>query len=227
MTADNAKSDLRRNPLAVWVDWSIWAVREYRTLLCIGLSVVLAASLSWAGYSWYQTRREGEARGGLVQAYNKLRGEKSGETGNPDEAMQLFDSVAGRYAGTASAEEALIRLGNLQDEKQKYEAAFATFSRYLAEYPSGRYRVLASIGKAYVCETLGKLDEAVKTLSDILLSAKTDPMIGEAYSSLARLYEVQKKPDEALKIYGQISEKFPQSQWAQQALQNMSRLRSK
>jgi TolA-binding protein len=227
MTADNAKSDLRRNPLAVWVDWSFWAARQYRTALLIALAAATVAGLALAGYSWFQERREGEARASLVLAYAKLRGEKTGETGNPDEAMQIFDSLAGRFAGTVSAEEALIRLGNLQDEKQKFEAAFATFSRYLQEYPRGRYRVLASIGKAYVAETLGRLDDAVKTLTDILITAKDDPIIGEAYASLARMYEIQKKPDEAMKIYGQISEKFPQSQWAQQALQQMSRLRTK
>jgi predicted negative regulator of RcsB-dependent stress response len=162
MTADNAKANIRRNPLAVGVDWSFWAARQYRTSLLIALVVVVTAGLAWGGYSWYQEQREGEARASLVQAYAKLRGEKSGETGNPDEAMQLFESLSGRYTGTVSAEEALIRLGNLQDEKQKYEASLATFSRYLREYPRGRFLVLAAIGKAYACETLGKLDEAVK-----------------------------------------------------------------
>ena len=54
-----------------------------------------------------------------------------------------------------------------------------------------------------------------------------DPLAGEAYTSLAHVYEAMKKPEDALRIYSQIAERFPQTHWAQNALQRMSALKSK
>ena len=45
--------------------------------------------------------------------------------------------------------------------------------------------------------------------------------------ALARMYEGLKKPDEAMRVYGQVVEKFSQTQWAQHALQRMSALKTK
>jgi len=36
-----------------------------------------------------------------------------------------------------------------------------------------------------------------------------------------------KKPEDALRVYSQIAERFPQTHWAQNALQRMSVLKSK
>jgi TolA-binding protein len=86
---------------------------------------------------------------------------------------------------------------------------------------------MAGIGKAYAEEAKGDLPAAERTLSQLVEAAKDDPLAGEAYSSLAHVYEAMQKPEDALRVYGQIAERFAQTHWAQNALQRMSALKSK
>jgi TolA-binding protein len=86
---------------------------------------------------------------------------------------------------------------------------------------------MAGIGKAYAEEAKGDLVAAERTLSQLVEIAPDDPLAGEAYSTLAHVYEVMKKPDEAVRVYNQIAERFTQTHWAQNALQRMSALKTK
>lgn len=187
------------------------------------IAIVLAAG---AGYWWYRERQEDEAGRALARAHAALRGEQAGDQGNPEEAMRRYREVAEKR-GTRSAEEALVRLGNLQYDAGKVDEAVASFGEYLAAYPRGRFLLAASLGKSYALETKGDLQEAAKTLSETLDREKEDPLVGEVYISLARLYEGLKKPDEAMRVYGQVVERFEQTQWAQYALKRMGSLKTK
>ena len=87
--------------------------------------------------------------------------------------------------------------------------------------------MMAGVAKAYAEEKKGDLPAAEKTLKDVVERVKGDPLAGEAYSSLAHVYEVMKKPEDAVRVYGQIAEQFAQTHWAQNAIQRMSALKTK
>ena len=87
--------------------------------------------------------------------------------------------------------------------------------------------MMAAIGKAYAEETKGDLAAAEKTLVAAIDGGKDDPLVGEAELALARVYEGLKKTDDAVKTYGQLAEKFPQTHWGQYALERMASLRAK
>lgn len=227
MTSAVSKKELRRNPLAALVGEAIRFARAQRTAILAVVALLALASAGGAGYWWYEKHREEIAGRALAEAEDLLRGDKPGSPGKPDEAMQHLRAVATQYRGTPSGEEALVRLGNLQYDGGKPDEARATFDEYLSAYPRGRFLVMAGLGKAYAQEAKGDFQGAAQTLSDIVGKAKDDPLAGEAYTSLARVYEELKKPDEAVRIYGQIAEKYSQTQWAQHALQRMSDLKPK
>ncbi len=86
--------------------------------------------------------------------------------------------------------------------------------------------MMAAIGKAYAEESKGDLAAAEKTLTAAIEKRKNDPLVGEAETSLARVYEGLKRPDEALKVYGQVAESFPQTRWGQYALERMGSLKA-
>jgi TolA-binding protein len=132
-----------------------------------------------------------------------------------------------QFPRTRSAEEALIMLGNFQYDAGKMDGALTSFSQYLTTFPRGRFIMEAGLGKAYAQEARGDFQGAAQTLSRILDRDRDDPLAGEAYMSLARLYEEMKKPDDAMRVYGQVLEKYPQTRWAQYALQRMSALKTK
>jgi TolA-binding protein len=87
--------------------------------------------------------------------------------------------------------------------------------------------MVAALGQAYVDQAGGNLEGAAQTLSDVLIRAKDDPLAGEALLTLAMVHEELKRPDEAMRIYGQVSEQYTGTQWAQRALKRMSSLKGK
>jgi len=225
VTSAIKKQDIRRNPLAEYVGAVVWFVREKRkVVLAVVGGLVIVAGLV-AGYWWYQERQEEEASRILAGAFTAVRGEQPGSSPNLDGASKRFRDVVQQYPRTRSAEEAFIALGDLQYAANKIDEALGTFSEYLSAFPRGRFRVMAGLGKAYAQEAKGDLQGGVQTLSELLDRYKDDPLAGEAYLSLARLYEGLKKTDDAMRIYGQVTERYGQSQWAQRALQRMSFLK--
>ncbi len=222
-----SKQEIRRNPLAEWVGAAVRFVQAYQVAI-VAVVVVLAIGAIGAGaYWWHQQRQEEEASRLLGNAFAKTRGEEPGAAGNPGEAAKLFQEVVKQYPKTGSAEEALIALGNLQYSEGKTDDALASFSQYLTAFPRGRFILEAGLGKAYAQEAKGDFQGAAQTLSQILNKNKEDPLAGEAYMSLARVYEEMKKPDDAMRVYGEVVERYPQTRWAQHALQRMSALKSK
>jgi predicted negative regulator of RcsB-dependent stress response len=226
MTHALRKDDVRRNPLAVWIAEAVQFTRDRKALMLGILVAILVGVAGFSVYTWNQVREEREAQRVLAKAQTALLGATPGGPKNPDEAKKLYVETIDKYPRTIAAEESLIRLGNLQFDGGKYDEAIAAFQRYLTTFSRGRFVVIAGIGKAYAEEAKGDLPAAEKTLSNVLEIAKDDPLIGEAYTSLAQTYEAMKKRDDALRIYGQISERFTQTHWAQNALQRMSILKA-
>jgi predicted negative regulator of RcsB-dependent stress response len=227
MASAISKKEIRRNPLADWLVVTVRFVQARRTAVLAALVALGLLAAAGYGYWWYQERREDEASRALARAHATIRGEQPGTPGNRDEAMKRYREIAEQYRGTRSAEESLIALGNLQFEAGKMDDAVGSFGEYLTIYPRGRFRVMAGLGKAYAQEAKADLQGAAKTLSELLDRDKDDPLAGEAYMALARMYEGLKKPDEAMRVYGQVVERFSQTQWAQHALQRMSALKAK
>lgn len=227
MASATRKQEIRRNPLAEWVGLVVRFVREERTIVLAVLAAVVVMAAAGAAYWWYQSRQERLASVALAEAQATLRGNKPGAPGNLDESMRRLQAIAQQYRGTESAEEALIRVGNLQFDNGKPDEAKATFGEYLNIYPRGRFVLMAGLGKAYAEEAKGDLQGAAQTLSDTLNRRSDSALAGEAYSALARIYEGLKKSDEAMRVYNQIVERYPQSSWAQNALERMSGLKAK
>jgi TolA-binding protein len=227
MAAAVSKQEIRRNALAEWVVVAVQFTRRRWQIVVAGLVGVLVLLGALAAYSWYQARREAEARKVVVDAELALRGDAPGAAPKTEEAAKLLQQVADTYRGTVSAEEALIRLGNLHYAAGKHDQAAEAYGRYLGDYPRGRFALMAAIGQAYGLEVKGDLDGAARALSEALDRHRSSPLAGEAYTTLGRLYEVQKKPDEAAKIYNEIIDKYPQTQWAQNATYRLTVLKAK
>jgi len=145
----------------------------------------------------------------------------------PRRQRNSYAEIADRFAGTVSAEEALIRLGNLQYDGDKIEEAIEVFGRYLVKYPGGRFVVMAGVAKAYAEEKKGDLPGAEKTLKDVVERVKGIRLQGKRIQAWRIVYEVMKRPEDAVRVYGQIAEQFAQTHWAQNAIQRMSALKTK
>jgi len=224
------KQDVRRNPLAEWVG-AAWRFMQAHQTAILAVAVVLAIGASGAGvYWWYWQRQEEGASRLLGNALAATRSEQSTSpqpSTNSAEVTKIFQEVVKQYPKTGSAEEALIALGNMQYGEGKIDEALGSFDQYLVSFPRGRFILEAGLGKAYAQEAKADFDGAMKTLSTTLDHGKNDPLAGEAYISLARISEEMKKPEDAMRVYGQVVEKYPGTRWSQHALMRMTALKSK
>ncbi len=227
MASTLSKKEIRRDPLAEWLAKAVRFVQVRWTAVVAALVALSLAAILGVGYWWYRDRQENEAARALAQAAAALGGAQPGTPGNQDEAIKRYMEVAQQYRGMRGAEEALILLGNLQFEAGKIDEATRSFNDYLITYSRGRFRMMAGLGKAYSQEAKGDLQGAANTLSELVERDKSDPLAGEAYMSLARVYEGLKKPDDAMRVYGQVVERYSQTRWAQHALQRMAALKTK
>jgi TolA-binding protein len=222
-----SKQEIRRDPLTEWVISAIRFVQTRRWLVVGGLLALVLLGLIAGGYTWYQGRREAEARGILAQSQLAGRGDSTEAAPKTDDTVKLLQQVVEQYPRTASAEEALIRLANLDAVADKQDAAAEAYGRYLRQYPRGRFAMMAVVGRAYALEKKADLEGAAQTLSEGLDRTPNDPLAGEAYIALGRVYESQNKPEAAAKTYNQVIEKFPDTQWAQHATSRLSAVTSK
>ena len=202
------------------------AIYQSWRVIVAGVALGVLALGAWVGYDWYQSRRDGEASLALIKASAEIR--KQQDTKGRDEAaIKLFRLVSEQHPGTHAGGEALIRLGHRLYDAGKYDEARDAFGKYVQDYSRGPLRTMAGIGKAYAEEAKGDLGAAEKTLLAAIDGGKDDPLFGEAKLGLARIYEGLKKTDDAVKIYEQLAEKFPQTHWGQYALERMASLRAK
>ncbi len=199
-------------------------VQNWR-LIVAGLALGVVALGVWAGYDWYQSRREAEARDAFLKGASEIR--KISDVKLRDEAaVKQFRLVSEQYAGTEAGGEAMVRLGHRLFDMGKYDEAREAYAKYLQGYSRGPLAMMAALGKAYAEESKGDLAAAEKSLAAAIDRGKDDALLGEAQVNLARVYEGLKKPDEALKVYGQVAETLPQTRWGQFALERMGSLKT-
>lgn len=220
-----SKQEIRRNPLAEWLAAAVRFFKAHRTTMKAAVAAGAVLGIAGGGYWWYQERQEADAARALAGAYAVLRGDQAGKPGTQEEGVRRFREVTDQHRGTQSAEEAMIAVGNLHYETGKMDEALASYNEYLTAYPRGRFLMMAGLGKAYAQEAKGDPQGAVQTLSAVIDRDRENPLAGEAYMSLARAYEGLKKPEDAMRVYGQVVERFSQTNWAQQALQRMTVLK--
>jgi len=221
------KQEIRRNLLAEWLGSAVRFYQAHRGTLKAAVAAAAVLGIAGGGYWWYQERQDADAARALAGAYAVLRGEEAGKPGTLEEAVKRFREITDQHRGTRSAEEAQIVVGNLYYETGKVDEALSSYDEYLSRHPRGRFRMMAGLGKAYALEAKGDLKGAAQILSGVIEGDRENPLAGEAYMSLARAYEGLKKPEDAMRVYGQVVERFSQTNWAQQALQRMSVLKPK
>ncbi len=226
MSSAIKKKEMRRNPVAEWVMEAVQYTQGHRTVMLIGAIALVVVLGSIGGYLWYRQQRSSEANLALAEAEDVLRG-APGTAATLDQGMRQLQAVAKEYPSTEGGEEALIRLGNIQYENGKMDLAEASFEQYIKQHPRGRFLMMAALGAASAREAQGDFQGAVQTLTTALDQAPRDPLAGEAYMNLGRVYEQLKRPEDARRVYGQIAEKFPGTFWAQQAALHLGSLEAK
>jgi predicted negative regulator of RcsB-dependent stress response len=197
-------------------DVLIW-VEQRRKQLLIATVVTVAAVAAIGIYNWTQQQKEADANAAVAAA---AAGPVASEENklNADALLK----VANDFAGTSSAERALILAGSALYGQGKYADAQAAFAKFLGDHSGSQLSSLASIGLAVSLDAQGKSDEAIAKYEEITRNNVSG--IGQVKLNLASLYEKQNKPAQALAVYESLVASQMGTGWASEAEDRKSSL---
>lgn len=176
--------------------WVRMARAHLREIVAVVVGVVLVLSL-WAGYRFYQDRREGKA----AILYLKALSLKDRARG-----YQALQRLMREYPGTVVAREARLYLWE-RDLSRKPPADLLKEIKQISRGARGEMKISCTLGRAYLLEEIGRPEEAADLYQKAIRQAPfARPVV---YADLARVYEAQKKYRLALEFYQKYLETRP------------------
>jgi len=195
-----------------------WAVAA-----AIGL---LAVSAVIAGYFAWSSSKEANAGALLRKAVSRL--EASTQVGQDatkqEEGVRLFQEVITRYARSAAAMEATLRLGTLYYTGGKYDEARSVYTTYLDKNPRGRMAFSAGIGVGDTYLAQRNYIKAVEIYSGLIEQFTEEPLLPEAQLHLAKAYLGMNRLKDAGTVYEKLVAAYPETGWARSAQAELYKL---
>jgi tetratricopeptide (TPR) repeat protein len=185
-----SKEELREDEFIEWLMHAVDYVRDNVQNFAIGAIAVVAVILAVNFFIESQEKSKVEAAallGDVVMA------EQSGQI---SEAIRIADQLLATYAGTPSAAQGTILLGNLHFSQGRYADAQRYFEMYLAEYEPVDVLINASqSGLAACLEAQGQVAAAAKSYEDIAQRLPGSAQAALAIMNAARCYKLMGDSD--------------------------------
>jgi predicted negative regulator of RcsB-dependent stress response len=205
-----------------------WLKDNTRWVAAAAIAVIVVGA-AIAGWGVYRDRREGQAQELEAQAYQLYRNatEQTDEASSKDllaKAADRFREVIQEFDGTQAALMARIYRGYSTYALGRYDEAIRDYESALKAGPKEGMKVLALQGLGYALMAKGDLDHAIEVFRRLQQQG------GVAFErtarwNIARCLEKQGKKKEALQIYKEIEQSFPdlvQRLLAQNRIQELS-----
>lgn len=175
---------------------------------------------------WHNDQTESDANAELMALPSIYSGANAGFTHPTAGAL---DEIAKQYPGTPAGEHAEILAASVLFSDAKYSDAEQAFKKFLTDHPNSQLAAQADLGIAASIEAEGKTPDAISKYQDIISRYASDAFIvNPAKLTLARLFEQQNKPDQALKYYDELAQNPNQyDPWAAEARERRSLLMAK
>lgn len=143
----------------------------------------------------------------IPDAYFYL-GRIEADRGNPDKAAEAYGRVVRFYADSPRRPEAARQLGKLLLGEKRPAEALEVFRQMELMNPNDtRLLAEARYGQGQSLLALGRLSEAEQLLSQAAEAAPDAPESASAVLGLAKVYEQQNRPGEAMLLYRQVAER--------------------
>ncbi|HUD82659.1 MAG TPA: tetratricopeptide repeat protein, partial [Candidatus Saccharimonadales bacterium] len=191
-----------------------WLHANQKRLL-IGIGVVVGLGLIAAFIAWKKGQDAADANARLfelpVASAPSMAVIAPAPSAYLDLAREYPTTSAGEYAVLFGAESLFIN-GNYPESQQE-------FSKYIEDHPESPLVAQAKVGVAACLEAEGKASDAIKKYTEIVSGYPSDLSIsGPAKLTLARLYEQENRPDQALTFYSELARsQNPYDPWAAEA----------
>jgi predicted negative regulator of RcsB-dependent stress response len=190
-------------------------VHGRRKPLLIGVGVVAAAGLIAGIMSWSKSQKAADADAKLFEL---PLGSAPGATVLAPSPSAYLD-IAKNFPNTSAAEYASLLGAERFFVDSNYTEAERAFSQFVADYPDSPLIAQAKMGVAACLEAQGKNSDALQKYQAIVSTYASELNVSEpAKLTMARLYEQENRPDQALSYYSELARsQNPYDPWAGEA----------
>jgi tetratricopeptide (TPR) repeat protein len=128
---------------------------------------------------------------GLQAITSFASAERAERQGNADEAIQAYTALAQGIKPTAPfavlCEQALLKAGQIEASRKRYEAAQKLYEQLLTQFPEGTMGDYATMYHADTLAAQGKKDEAIQMYSQVLARFPRSTLLQEARLKIRKL----------------------------------------
>ena len=188
---------------------------------------LLVLGAAFVTYNLYDNRQERQAALALHEAralYPPLLARPKLGKSEVDSAITKLEEVIRRYPRTSSAFQATFYLGQIQYRLGDYSKAAQTFQYATRRASTPMFRELALMNLGNAQEAMGDCRAAISSYQGV--AADKAIFQDRALESTARCYEVLGDRAKAIDFYNQVLQKFPQTPWAEEIKDRLSRLQA-
>lgn len=173
----------------------------------LGLFAALLAVVAiWAVWNQVSESKNREAVNALYEVQQSTRpllNEKK-----YDQAVNAFDPILKKYAGTRVAFETTLQIGDIWMDAGKYPEAANQYEQAAKSAKDTFSRVLSFYNLGIAQESAGKYQEAIASYDKAIQEKGSDFLRPEVMMAQARCYEALNQAPKAVEIYKNIEEKF-------------------
>jgi TolA-binding protein len=187
--------------LLAWLE-----VNKKKVAIVALVAVVIGFAMSTIRY--FKQQKEEAASGALLA----LKVVLTPPTNMPPPQASALLKVAQDYAGTSAAERARILAATALFTEGRYPDAEKEFSQFVKDHPESPWVAEAAYGVGASQEAQNKTNEAQASYQNVATAYANSSLADDAKVALARIYESQKKPDQALRIYNELLAPKPGAQ---------------
>ena len=201
-----------------FITWStriIEFVQRNQRATAIGAAVFVLVILASFVYYGYQSRRQATSHEMLetaIRSYEKLAASENPKNSSAnDKLFDIFRKISRDYSDLPSGQIAILYEGHILFNKGDFKGALDKYNQFQSSILARKGLGPLALYNMAQSEMALKDYETAINLFDQLTRDINSPYRREAYSSIARIYEMMEKKKEAAQAYKQYLKVFPEA----------------
>jgi len=215
------RRDMKKDPLVTFSLEAADFARRNARLLTIVSVVVVASIIVIVMMTRDRARAEAEAEVMFAQANKELW------RGNNAEAVNLYNELLDRYAGTKSGKRGLLFKGDALLDSGRYDEAIDAYEKFLQKEKNDRLlRNSAQKGIATALEDKGEFSKAAAMHENLGTIMEGNDAAQELMNA-ARCYRVASMFGRSIELYEKVISRYPDFWGVEEARESLAELRTK
>jgi predicted negative regulator of RcsB-dependent stress response len=201
-----------------------WLHKNQKRLI-VAAAIVFGIGAVIAIVIWHNNKQDADANDALFAMPSTFGAGAAYAHPNADALQKL----AQEYPNTPAGENAELLAASVMFTDGRYAESEKAFGKFLNDHPSSALDSQAAIGVAASLEAQGKTSDAIAKYQDVIGKYPSEnSIVSPAKLTLARLFEEQNKPSDALRYYDELSRiTAPYDPWAGEAKERKEQLLTK